>query len=106
MLLAVAVMLATPEASVTAGGGGGRIAVAPLVGALKVMMAPLTGLPSESVSVACNAFGNAVLINADCGVPPVAVSVRLAPRRRDLPVRISVLPSPLKSPTTMKKGES
>jgi hypothetical protein len=70
--LAVAVTLATPEALVTAVPLE-RAALAPTGGAAKVTVTPPSGLPSESFTVACNAFGNAVLRAADCGVPPVAV---------------------------------
>ena len=50
-----------------------NFALAPLDGAVKVTVTPLTGLPPESFTVACNAVPNAALIAALCGVPAVAV---------------------------------
>jgi hypothetical protein len=70
--LAVAVTLATPDAFVTAVPLE-RAALAPTGGAAKVTVTPLSGLPRESFTVACNAIENAVLNDADWGVPPVAV---------------------------------
>jgi hypothetical protein len=72
--LAVAVTLATPEAFVTAVPLE-RFALAPMGGAAKVTVTPLSGLPTESFTVACRAFPNAAPNTADCGVPPVAVIV-------------------------------
>jgi hypothetical protein len=69
--LAVAVTVATPEALVTAVGLD-RVALAPVAGAAKVTVTPDTGLPAESLTVACNAVGNAVPTTVDCGEPPVA----------------------------------
>jgi len=49
-----------------------NVPLAPLVGAAKVTVAPLTGLLFESFTVACRAAANAVPTVALCGVPPVA----------------------------------
>src|SRR5712664_2721110 len=46
--------------------------LAPLAGAIKVTVAPFTGLLPESFTVAWNGVANAVLIVALCGVPAVA----------------------------------
>ena len=43
------------------------------LGAANVTTTPDTGLLPASRTVACNGVANAVLIGADCGVPPVAV---------------------------------
>jgi hypothetical protein len=53
--------------------------LAPVAGALKVTVTPLTGLLPASFTVACNAEPNAVLTVALCGVPPVAVMLDAAP---------------------------
>ena len=50
-----------------------KVPLAPLVGAAKVTVAPLTGLLFESLTVACNAVAKAVPSVALCGVPPVAL---------------------------------
>ena len=75
--MAVAVTLATPEAFVTAVGLE-RVALAPVGGAAKFTVTPLKGLPSESLTVACKAFGKAAPNTADCGVPPVGVMLAAA----------------------------
>lgn len=69
--MAVAVTLATPEALVTAVRLD-RVALAPLAGVVKVTVTPFTGLPSESSTVACNAFGKTPPTVMVWGVPPVA----------------------------------
>ena len=56
-----------------------KVALAPLDGAVNVTVTPLTGLPLASVTVACSAVVNAVLIAALCGVPAVAVMFAAAP---------------------------
>ena len=50
-----------------------NVPLAPLAGAVKVTVAPLTGLLFESFTVACRAVANAVPVFALCGVPPVAL---------------------------------
>ena len=50
-----------------------KAAPAPVAGALKVTVTPLTGLLLESFTVACSAVVNALLTVALCGVPAVAV---------------------------------
>src|SRR5579863_2254147 len=72
MLLAVAVTLATPALLVTAVPLD-KTAPAPVDGGVKVTVAPATGIPLASFTVACSAFGNAAPNRADCTPPPVAV---------------------------------
>jgi len=52
---------------------------APDPGAVNVTFTPLTGLLSESFTVACMAVANAVLTVAVCGVPAVAVTLAAVP---------------------------
>ena len=54
---------------------------APLAGAAKVTVMPLTGLIVESFAVACSCAANAVLTVALCGVPAVAVMLAGGPAR-------------------------
>ena len=56
-----------------------NLAVAPVEGAVNVTVTPLTGLPPESLTVACNAVPKTPLIVALCGVPAVAVMLDAAP---------------------------
>jgi hypothetical protein len=51
-----------------------NVPLAPLVGAAKITVTPLTGFPLPSVMVACSAVANAVLTVALCGVPPLAAT--------------------------------
>jgi hypothetical protein len=50
-----------------------KVPLAPLVGAANVITTPLTGLFSESLTVACSWAANAAPTVALCGVPAVAV---------------------------------
>ena len=50
-----------------------KVPPAPLAGAVKVTVAPLTGLLFESFTVACSAVAKAAPVVALCGVPPVAL---------------------------------
>ena len=59
MLFAVAVMAATPDASVTADALD-NAAVAPVDGTENDIGSPTTGFPSESVIRTCSVAGNAV----------------------------------------------
>jgi hypothetical protein len=52
---------------------------APEPGAVNVTFAPLTGLLSESLTVACSCVANAVPTVAVCGVPAVAVMLAAVP---------------------------
>src|SRR5579871_6230891 len=52
-----------------------KVPPAPLPGAVKVTVTPLTGFPPESFTVATNGLAKVVLIVALCGVPPVAVTL-------------------------------
>jgi hypothetical protein len=61
--LAFVVAVFTPPANVP---------LAPLPGAVKVTVAPATGFPPLSFTVATSGAANAVLIVALCGVPLVA----------------------------------
>jgi hypothetical protein len=54
-------------------------ALAPVEGAVNVTVTPLTGFPPASVTAACNAVVNTVLIAALCGVPAVAAMFATAP---------------------------
>ena len=65
-------MLATPAAFVVAVVDD-NAALAPDPGAPNVTVTPLNGLFPASRTVTCSGVANAVLIAADCGVPPVAV---------------------------------
>ena len=73
--------MAIPEVFVVAVLAGENVALAPpaLGTAVKVTVAPLTGLPPESTTVAESNVLKAVLIAAVCGVPPVAVMVAAEP---------------------------
>jgi hypothetical protein len=50
-----------------------KLPLAPLAGAVNVTVAPETGFPKESFTVAWKGLANAVLMAVVCGVPPVAV---------------------------------
>ena len=58
-----------------------KVPLAPLpdAGAVKVTVAPLTGLPPASLTVTCSGVGYAVLIAVLCGVPAVAVMLAASP---------------------------
>lgn len=72
--MAIAVMLATPEALVVAVGLD-RVALAPVAGAMNVTVVPFTGFPAVSFTVAWSVIAKAVFNGADCCVPPVAVTL-------------------------------
>ena len=76
------VAVATPDAFVVAVAVLAppvNVPLAPVLGAVNVTVAPLTGLPPASFTVACSAVAKAVLITALCGVPAVAVIEAGAP---------------------------
>ena len=54
-------------------------ALDPLLGAVNVTVVPLTRFPPLSLTVACSAAANAVLIVALCGVPVVEVMLAGGP---------------------------
>lgn len=54
-----------------------KVALAPVDGAVKVTVAPLTGFPAESVTVTCSPVLNAVFTVALCGVPALAATFGL-----------------------------
>src|SRR5258708_25927629 len=56
-----------------------NVPLAPLVGAVKVTVTPLTGLLKGSFPVPCSCVTNAVLTVALCGVPAVAVMFDVLP---------------------------
>ena len=56
-----------------------NVPLAPVPGAAKVTLTPLTGLLLASFTVACSAVANAVPIAALCGVPAVAVTPAAGP---------------------------
>jgi hypothetical protein len=84
--------VATPPAMVvteTVFVGPGKVRLAPLAGAVKLTLAPTTGLPAISVTVATNGLVNGVRICALCpplvttmvfGGPTVLVSEKLVER--------------------------
>lgn len=68
--LAFVVAVLTPPA---------KVPLAPLDGAVKVTVTPLTGFPPLSFTVATSGDANAALIVALCGVPLVAVMEAAGP---------------------------
>jgi hypothetical protein len=68
-LLVTAVAVANPA----------NVPVAPVDGAVNVTVTPFTGLLLASLTVACKAIANTVLIAVLCGVPAVAVTFAAAP---------------------------
>ena len=56
-----------------------NVPLAPLAGAVKVTVTPLTGLLKASLTVACNGVENAVFTVELCGVPATAVMAATAP---------------------------
>ena len=58
-----------------------NVPLAPLAGAVNVTVAPLTGLLNESFTVTCSCVAKAVLIEALCDAPAVAVMFAAAPAR-------------------------
>ena len=74
--------VATPEAFVVAVfTPPANVPLAPLPGAANVTVTPLTPLPKESLTVACNCVAKAVLMDALCGVPAVAAMLAADPAR-------------------------
>src|SRR5271165_3083731 len=72
--------VATPEALVIAVfTPPAKVPLAPLPGAVKVTVTPLTALPPESLTVATSGAPKAVLIVAFWGVPLVAAMDAAAP---------------------------
>jgi len=55
-----------------------NVPLAPVVGAVKVTLTPETGLLLASLTVTARRFGNAVLIEADCGVVPLLAVICVA----------------------------
>src|SRR5579871_443387 len=78
MLLAVAVMLATPEALVTAVPLD-NTALAPSKGVLNATVTPITGSPLASLTVTWSGFGKGKSNRLDCSEPPVAVILAATP---------------------------
>jgi len=56
-----------------------KVPAAPVVGAVKVTVTPLTGLPPLSFTVATRAVGKSKLMVTLCGVPAVAVMLAGGP---------------------------
>jgi hypothetical protein len=73
--------VATPLALVTtlAVADPPNVAVAPLAGAVKVTVTPLTKLPPLSFTVACKAVAKAVVMTVLCGVPAVVAMLAADP---------------------------
>ena len=81
--------VATPLAFVVTVALALNVPPAPLAGAANITLAPLTGFPPLSFTVACRAVANAVPMVALCGVPAVAVIVpgpEAGPWRMYLPI--------------------
>src|SRR6202048_3063054 len=57
-----------------------RGALGPVEGAVKETITPLSGLPPASFTIAASGLANAVLTEALCGVPPIAVIDELPDR--------------------------
>jgi hypothetical protein len=76
-----AVAVATPLLLVTAVAVAElpNFPLAPLPGAVKLTVTPLSGLLLASFTVACSGVANAVLTVALCGVPAVAEMLAAAP---------------------------
>ena len=90
LALLVAVVVAVPFT---------KVPLAPLPGAVKVTVTPLTGLFFASFTMACSDTANAVLIAALCGVPPVAVMLAAAPARF-VSAKLAGVPTPATDATT------
>jgi hypothetical protein len=101
MLFAVnTAAVATPEAFVVAVfTPPANVPLAPLPGAVKVTVTPLTRLPKESLTVACNCTANAVFTVPLCGVPAVAVMLAAAPATL-LNVKLACVPTPVTEAVT------
>jgi len=56
-----------------------KLPLAPLPGVVNVTVCPVTGLPPESVTLACSTVAKTVLMVALCGVPPLAFTLAAAP---------------------------
>jgi hypothetical protein len=87
-----------------------KVPLAPLPGAAKVTVTPLTALFAASRTVACSAVANAVLIVALCGVPVVGaivaggpVNVKFTPLLATPPTVTTTFPvvAPVGTATTM-----
>ena len=52
---------------------------APVAGAVKVTVTPLTGLPPPSLTITCKGTVNTVFTDVFCGVPAVGAMVPLPP---------------------------
>src|SRR5579862_1379592 len=76
--LATAVTLAWPEASVVALAAD-SVADAPLDGAAKLTVTPLSGLPAASLTSTCSGAANGASTVVLCGVPPVTVMLEAVP---------------------------
>jgi hypothetical protein len=83
LLLVVAVAVADPL----------NFALAPLLGAVKVTVTPLTRFPPLSFTVACRAVANAVLMVMLCGVPALAVTLAGAPTLL-VKLKLAAVPTP------------
>jgi hypothetical protein len=77
-----------------------NVPLAPVDGAVKVTVAPLTRFPPLSFTVACSAVGNAVVTGTLCGVPAVAAILAGGPARL-----VSENVAPIMTPVTVAVTE-
>ena len=72
--------VATPDAFVVAVfPPTAKVPLAPLPGAVNVTVAPLTGFPPASLTIAASGAAKALLIAPICGIPLVAVMLAVGP---------------------------
>ena len=76
--MATALTLAWPLASVVAVADD-SVAEAPVAGAAKVTVTPLSGLPAASLTSTCSGTAKGASTVVLCGVPPVGVIVAAGP---------------------------
>jgi hypothetical protein len=77
-----------------------KLPEAPLDGVVKVTIAPLTGLPPESLTVATRGLLKAVLMVALCELPPLALIEAAAPA-----MLVSAKPAVVDTPDTLAVTE-
>jgi len=86
--------VATPEAFVVAVfTPPANVPLAPLPGAANVTVTALTPLPKESLTVAWSCVAKAVLMEALCGVPAVALILAADPARL-VREKLAAVPAP------------
>jgi hypothetical protein len=85
--------VATPDAFVSTVLLPANTPLGPVAGAVKVTLAPLTGFPPASLTVASKRDAKAVPVRALCGVPPVA-AIEAAPPPVLVSAKLAVLAKP------------